>query len=177
MLAMMKSSLFFPWFLSILFIGCNKLNESPCNVIEINAESKTPVFIRDFFSYHPITYNDSTYISHIDKIIADKKFFNINPFKTLGFANCKEAVAAAEEDFKNGRPALFQFNGPCGNFPLKNEIYSQVLGIHIENTGCYVYSYTDCYNQRVWTLINDHFGYDMRLVLDVLELQHRWRHN
>lgn len=169
----MANKILLPLFSLVLFIGCNEQNESPCKEIATNTGLEIPVIIGDFFSYHPITYRDLTYVSYVDEATINKKFSNVRPSHSFDFSDCEEAQVLANKDFNSSQPTILQYNGPGGWFPLKNDIYSQVLGIHIENTGCFLNAYAGCYNQRILTLIDDHFGYDMRQALDVLELQHR----
>lgn len=158
------------WIWLPFFIACSMENNVPCQSETI---ADYPVLIHDYFAHHPISYQDSTFINSIDRVVAGKKFARTLPNHNFHFKDCKEAQTLAESDFQNGMPTLIQFNGLGGDFPLENEIYTQVMGVFIKNTGCSTYRYADCYNAKMWTLIDNHFGGDMRQLLDILDLKYR----
>ncbi|MCB0628243.1 MAG: hypothetical protein R2824_30435 [Saprospiraceae bacterium] len=158
----------------LLLIACNDNPLLPCEEAIVDDTTVYPVFLHDLFPYHPMIYRGKTYISQIDEIIAGRRFNQQRPDLSFNFKSCEEAQNAAEQDFRDGSPALIQFNGITGKSSSEYETYFKVLGVHIENTGCLIYNYDTCYNKRAWALIEEYFGGNVSQRLKLLELQYRY---
>ncbi len=121
--------------------------------------------------FHVITHNEFTYYQRIDSLFGEKKFKNLSPGHDLDFSSCAEASHRADEDFLRLRPQIIQFNGIMGEMPYQNEIYEQVLGLYIRNTGCTLIPFIDCYNDRIWRLLDRFYGTDVSNELASFDLQ------
>lgn len=161
------------WSTIAFMISCNLSEKVECGLVVLSNKNQYPIYISSFFSYYPVNYQGITHIDSIDIKISNKKFNNIEPVHDYMFGNCDVAINQAKEDFKKGRPSLMQFNGIMGESPYKNDVYSQVLGVYIYNTGCYIYNYSDCYNDEIWRLLKIRFGVEIQNFLDNIELNHQ----
>jgi hypothetical protein len=127
------------------------------------------VGISDFFSHYPLKYRDRTYIDSIDQVFQGRKYPRSKPNHDYLFESCSGAIAQANKDFIANKPSLIQFNGIGGKFPYINDVYDEVIGLYIFNTGCYLYQFVDCYNDKMLELLNDRYQRDLAVFLDVID--------
>lgn len=155
--------------LTVVLIGCSLESERSCDLVFDEASDPYAVKISETFAYYPLHYAERSFVDSIDSKVEGLRFSGQRPNIPSSFTSCEDAVEKAANHFAAGKPSLIQFNGIMGKFPYENELYASILGLHIENTGCYYSDFDTCYNHEMWRLLDDWYKADMRLVLKSLD--------
>lgn len=113
-----------------------------------------------------LVYKDQTFYKDLDEIRTSYRPKKIKVEHKDHFENCADAKRQAKSDSKKGGLRIIRINGFIGEFPRKDILYERLLGVEIINTGCYIYQWSDCYNEEMENQIKNKYDPKILTLLD-----------
>lgn len=118
--------------------------------------------------FNCLIYKGKTFYKNLDEIRSRYRSRRVRIRHEDHFKNCKDAKNKAKLDSKKGGFRIIRFNGIGGKFPKKDVLYEKLLGVEIVNTGCYLYSWSECYNEEMENQLRN--KYDPNILELITEL-------
>lgn len=116
-----------------------------------------------------LIYKGKTFYKNLDEIRSRYQPKKIRIQHEDHFESCKDAKRQARLDSDKGGLRIIRINGFIGAFPRKDILYKSLLDIEINNTGCYIYKWSDCYNEEMENQIRNKYDPNVLILLDEFE--------
>lgn len=110
-----------------------------------------------------------TYFKNLDKIRSNCTPRKIKITHHDRFENCEDAKQKALNDSKKGGLRIISFNGFFGKKPTKYELYKELLGVEVINTGCMIYNWDSCYNKMIENEMRQKYDKDILTLISKYE--------
>lgn len=116
-----------------------------------------------------LIYEEKTFYKNLDEIRSRYRPKRIRVQHEDHFENCTDAKRQARLDSDKGSLRIIRINGFAGKLPRKDILYENLLDVEIVNTGCYIYEWSDCYNEEMENQIRNKYDSNVLILLDELE--------